>query len=270
VLRKIIGVALSAVFVLAGGYAAAADKTSPVLAQIAKSGELRVAMTAEQPPFNMRNKEGKLIGFEVELAKMLAGAIGVELKVVERPFSELLTAVQKGEADLVMSGMTSTLERNMQVAFVGPYYVSGKSILTKSSTIAAAQQSEEVNQENIRVAALKGSTSEIFVELAMPKAQFTATTNHQAAIDMLINGEVDAVVADAPILLLTMLRYPDAGLTTLKKPLTVEPIGIAVAPGDPLLLNLLQNYLNAAQATGALDLLTKKWFKSGAWLVQLP
>ena len=253
-----------------GGTAAAADKTSPTLSNIAKTGELRVAMTADQPPFNMRNKEGKLIGFEYELASMLAGAIGVELTVVERPFSELLPTLQKGDADLVMSGMTATLERNMQVAFVGPYYVSGKSILTKSSTIAAAQQSEEVNRETIRVAALKGSTSEIFVELAMPKAQFTATPNHQAAIDMLMNDKVDAVVADAPILLLTMLRYPDAGLTTLKKPLTVEPIGIAVAPGDPLLLNLLQNYLNAAQATGALELLTKKWFKSGAWLVQLP
>jgi len=69
---------------------------------------------------------------------------------------------------------------------------------------------------------------------------------------------------------LSMLRWPDAGLVAAQNPLTVEPIGIAVPPGDPLLLNLVENYLGAIKSAGALEKLNEKWFKSGAWLMQLP
>jgi polar amino acid transport system substrate-binding protein len=67
-----------------------------------------------------------------------------------------------------------------------------------------------------------------------------------------------------------MLRWPDVGLTAANKPLTIEPIGIAVPANDPLLLNLMENYMAALEASGALGGLNEKWFQSGSWLVQLP
>ena len=85
-----------------------------------------------------------------------------------------------------------------------------------------------------------------------------------------MDGDVDAFVADAPIIQLTVMRNPAAGLAQSSKPLTIEPIGIAVPPSDPLLLNLVQNYLNAVRGTGGLESLQKKWFDSGTWLVHLP
>jgi polar amino acid transport system substrate-binding protein len=78
------------------------------------------------------------------------------------------------------------------------------------------------------------------------------------------------MVADFPICALTMLRYPDAGLATLSKPLTIEPIGIALPPGDSLLVNMVTNYLGALEGTGLLELLEKKWFEDGSWLLQVP
>ena len=87
---------------------------------------------------------------------------------------------------------------------------------------------------------------------------------------MLLDDKVDAFLADAPIVELTAMRYPEAGLASLRKPLTIEPIGIAVPAGDPLLLNLVQNYLRALENGGVLAALHEKWFKNGAWLVQLP
>ena len=83
-------------------------------------------------------------------------------------------------------------------------------------------------------------------------------------------AEVDALVADYPICLLSVLRHPDRGLATLLTPLTVEPIGIALPANDALLVNLVQNYLAALRATGVLEMLQAKWFEDGSWLAQLP
>ncbi len=190
-------------------------------------------------------------------------------RAVDMPFGDLLSALEDAKVDLVISGMTATLQRNMRVAFVGPYHISGKSILARSETIAALQ-SEGLNKGSLKIAALRGSTSEAFVKLRAPNADLTTTDTYDEAIDLLLSNKVDLFVADAAIIMLSQLRWPDAGLVSSNKPLTLEPIGVAVPAGDPLLLNLIENYLDALIASGALEQLEKKWFKSGAWLMQLP
>ena len=92
-----------------------------VLSAILKKGEIRIGMTGTQPPFTMKSKSGELIGYEVDLAKALAKNMGVKLKLVEMPFSDLLGALKTGKVDAVKSGMTMTPERNLEVLFAGPY-----------------------------------------------------------------------------------------------------------------------------------------------------
>ena len=267
--RRIFLTLLAGLVALPLGASAASNDQSPVLARIADSGTLRVGMSAGQPPFNVTNREGKIIGMDVDLAGLLASALQVELEIVDMPFNELLPSLEGGKLDLVISGMTATLRRNMRAAFVGPYHITGKSILARSETVAALG-SEELNRDNLKIAALKGSTSEEFVHGVAPNAEVVATETYDDAIDLLLSNKVDLFVADASIIMLSMLRWPDAGLAAATKPLTIEPIGIAVPASDPLLLNLIQNYFKALEATGVLEGLNKKWFQSGGWLVQLP
>jgi polar amino acid transport system substrate-binding protein len=255
---------------LAATPVSAQDSDSPVLQRISKSQTLRVGMTGAQPPFNVKNRDGKIIGMEADLANLLAGAMGVKLEIIEMPFAKLLPALEDGELDIVMSGMTATLQRNTRVPFVGPYHVSGKSILTKSSTLAGIKNADEMNNERLNIAALRGSTSEDFVEAVLDQPNLTTTKDHAEAVQLLLDGKVDAVVADGPVCALSILKYPDAGFVTLRNPLTIEPIGIAIAPGDALMVNLVGNYLGALEGTGALEALTAKWFESGAWLAQVP
>jgi polar amino acid transport system substrate-binding protein len=169
-----------------------------------------------------------------------------------------------------MSGMTMTPERNLQVAFIGPYIVSGKSMLSKTSTIDAMGDNVTFNKSGLVLAALSGSTSQKFVEVAMPMAELLAVRDYDEAVQAVLNGKADAMVADYPICAYSQMRNPNAGLTTLAKPLTIEPIGMALPPGDSLLLNLVQNYLNSLQAVGTLKALEKKWFIDGSWLNQIP
>lgn len=247
----------------------AAKDQSPVLAQIAKWGKIRIGMSGGQPPYNVVSREGKLIGMDVDIAELLAKSLDVQLEMVQMNFNELLPALESGKVDLVISGMTATLQRNMRAAFVGPYHITGKSILTRSETIAALG-SNDLNREDLRIAALKGSTSEDFVRRVAPNAKLVATDTYDEAIDQLMANKAELFVADAPRVMLEVMRWPDAGLTAAQRPLTIEPIGIAVPASDPLLLNLVENYMAALESSGALEKLEEKWFKSGGWLVQLP
>jgi ABC-type amino acid transport substrate-binding protein len=247
-----------------------AEAQAPVLARIVESGTLRVGMSGDQPPLNFKSRDGQIMGLEADLARALATLMAVELKIVQKPFEELLGAIEKGEVDLVMSGMTITPERNMKVAFVGPYYLSGKSILTKSSTLAQADDTGDLDQSDLTLTALAGSTSQRFVETLLPKAKLVIAQSYDEAVKLLLEDKVKALVADQEIVKLTAFRHPEAKLATLTRPLTVEPIGVAVPPGDALFVNFLENTLGAFEASDLLRMLQKRWLEQGDWVDQLP
>ena len=269
---RILRTALVLVLILVPGTALAGRgrPDSPTLSRIVESGTLRVGMSGDQAPLNFRSRSGDIMGLEVELAGALARSMGVDLEVVQKDFPQLIDAVEAGDVDLVMSGMTITPERNLRVAFVGPYFLSGKSILTKSGLLARADEASDLDQASLTLAALRGSTSQFFVETLLPKATLVPTENYEQAVQKVLGDEVDALVADFPVCLLSVLRYPDAGLVALAEPLTVEPIGVALPPGDPLLANLVDNYLRALESTGFMERLRARWFQDSSWLTDLP
>jgi polar amino acid transport system substrate-binding protein len=258
------------VILVALGMTAGAFASDGVLARIVANDELRVGTSGGQPPFSLVAKSGELIGYDIDLATMIADAMGVDVTFVKKPFGELLDALEKGEVDIVMSGMTMTPARNLKVAFVGPYMVSGKSILTTDAALAKVREAEDIDQSQVKMAALKGSTSEEFVKTVWPRMQLTTTDDYDAAVDLVREGKVGALVADFPICAITVLRYPNDGFATLTEPLTIEPMGVALPPGDPLFINMMANYLGALESLGILEMLEEEWFEDGAWLAQLP
>ena len=236
---------------------------------IIKNGEIRVGMSGNQPPYSMTSLSGDMIGYEVDLATLLAGAMGVELKLVQMPFGELLPSLEAGKIDVIMSGMTITPERNMNALFVGPYMVSGKTIMTKASSLEALDEEAEINQAAVTLVALQGSTSESFVKRILPDAQLTLAKDYDEAVSLVISGGVQAMIADAEICMVSILRNPNQDLVALNQPLTIEPIGMALPANDYLLENMVRNYFSSLQMVGALDLLEIKWFENGAWLMQI-
>ena len=268
--RSLVLFAIALLALIGGTADAVAADNAPVLSRIVESGTFKVGMSGTQPPFTVISKSGSLIGYEVDLANLLAEAMGVKVEFVQKPFGELLPALEKGEIDAIMSGMTMTPQRNLKAAFVGPYIVSGKSILTTSTALAALQDAEEIDRSTVKITALKGSTSEKFVKKVLEKTTYIGVDDYDTAVQMVIEGKADALVADFPICALSQMRLPDAGLVTLTEPMTIEPIGIALAPGDALFVNMVTNYLSALEGIGLLDALEAKWFEDGGWLIQLP
>jgi polar amino acid transport system substrate-binding protein len=240
-----------------------------VLNHILKKGELVVGTTGAQPPLNATTKEGKIIGLDADISRLIAKNMGVNVRFATMPFSELLPALHAGKVDMILSSMTMTLERNLKVAFIGPYYISGKGILTKAQTIAVLQAAEGLNNPEFTVATLKASTSQIFVEKTAPQAKLVTTKSYDEALDLLFQDKIDALVADFPFCAYSAFRHKDKGLAAGESRLTFEPLGIAV-PEDPLLMNWLQNFMRLLDGSGQLRILNDRWFKNASWIEELP
>ena len=254
----------------AAGEATRPATVSPVIDRIQQRGELIVGTTGDMPPLNMTTKNKGLIGIEPELANRIASAMEVKLVFRTMNFHQLLPALETGKVDMVLSNMTMTGKRNLKVVFVGPYFISGKSVLTKRNTLAFMQNPSQFNSPRTTLVALKGSTGEEFVEKSAPHAKLVTADNHTAAVKMVIEDKVHAFVADYPICAVMVFRYPSQQLTTLTQPLTYEPIGIAIAAGDPLLTNWLQNFLLTMNGSGELEAIQNRYLKNASWLKLLP
>jgi polar amino acid transport system substrate-binding protein len=263
----------SLALVLAGGCAGFGggsdhdQKPAPTthLAKIIETGKLRVGMSGEQPPLNMTSKTGELVGLEVALARVLGAAIGVQVELVKIPFPKLLDALEADQIDLIMSGMTITAARNLRVVFVGPYFISGQSLLSKSTELLAASV-DQLNRPDVRLAALTSSTSEAWAKRAVPRATLIPTQTLDAGIQLVISNQADALVADQEVCYFAMLRHKDVGLAVRAENFTVEPIGIALPPDDHQLTNLISNYLGALEMQGTLARARTYWFEDESWV----
>jgi polar amino acid transport system substrate-binding protein len=264
-MKSIVALALMSAVAFAG-----AASAGPVLDRIQKKGELVVGMSGDQPPLNVTARDGRIIGLEVDISSRLASDMGVKLRLATMPFADLLAALSEGRIDLILSGMTMTTKRNQKTAFVGPYYVTGKAFLTKQKTIASLKNADGIDAPEYTVAALKGSTSQQYVEKVLPKAKLVPTVNYDEALDLVLRDKAQVMVADYHFCAVAAFRYREKGLTTVEAPFTFDPIGVAMPDGDPLLVNLVQNFLSTLAGSGDLKKMTDRWFKDGSWLKELP
>lgn len=258
---------LGAVLALGAANLALAGET---LQRIIDFKTLKVGMSADQPPMTAINREGGVMGFDVDLARAMAAAMRVQLDIQVMPFGDLLKALQDDKIDMVISNMSITPERSEQAYFVGPYMMAGKSILTRNSVLAEARDSGAFNRSDLRMAAVENGTSAMFIRENAPEAQLVEVKSSDEGVALLLEGKVDALLADMAICRLAVLRHRDAGLVTLQQPLTIEPVGIAVSGDDPQFQNLVANYLDAYGKTGVLGNLRKKWFEENDWIPALP
>ena len=238
--------------------------------RIMSAGELRAGTSADSPPLTMRDKDGKLMGLEVELIQEMADAMNLKVRFVELPFAQLIPALERGEIDVAFAGMTITPERNARVAFAGPYFISGNTLLARKRELAETEDPAKLDDAKLSFAALDGSTSAAFVRAHMPKAKLVPVRDNDAGVKALLAGEVDGLISDLSVCTVARWRNPDAGLLMRAVPFTVEPLGIALSPDSMLFLNLVTNYLKTMEETGALAQLKAKWLGDGAWLERLP
>ncbi|ROR32743.1 transporter substrate-binding domain-containing protein [Inmirania thermothiophila] len=101
------------------------------LDEILERGTLRVGMEPAYMPFELTNQKGEIIGFDVDIAKRMAKAMGVELEIVSTAWDGIIPALLTKKFDIIMSGMTLTQERNLRINFAQPYIIVGQTLLIR-------------------------------------------------------------------------------------------------------------------------------------------
>ena len=248
-----------ALLVFAAGMSGVARVAAAGLADIEKRGKLVLGTSGNMPSMS-ETRDGKVVGFDIDLARLMASGMGVKLDIRTLPFDELLPALEKGDVDVVISNVTINPERNMRVAFVGPYMTSGKCIVAKEDALARAEEAKDLNTSSTRLATLAGSTSEAFARALLPKASLTTVDDYEKAVTMVNSDTIGGLLTDYPICLSILKSHPNAGFVSLFSLLTYEPVGIALGGQDPLYINWTENFLTRVQGMGLLDELSMRWF----------
>ncbi len=180
--------------------------TADTLKEIQDRGVLRIGTDPGYMPFEMTNQKGQIIGFDIDLGKRVAKAMGVELEVVNTAFDGIIPGLLTDKFDIIMAGMTLTQERNMKVNFALPYIVVGQSILIHKSIADEVKSYKDLNDKKYRVASKLGTTGEQATKRMISKATYLSFETEQEGIQDLLNGKIDAFVYDLPFMLLPTLK----------------------------------------------------------------
>ena len=241
-----------------------ADKKESMIEQVQKRGVLRVGMSTFVP-WAMKDKTGKFIGFEIDVAKRLAKDTGVNVEFVPTKWSGIIPALITGKFDIIIGGMGIIPSRNLKVNFSIPYDYTGMSIVANKTLAGEFNRLEDFNRSDVVIAARLGSTAVTAAKKYMPKARLRLFDDESEAYQELVNGRVHAVVASAPTPAFQALKYPAKLFLPLDKTFTREPIGFAVKKGDFDTMNYLDNWIRYVKAEGFLKDRKNYWFRTKDW-----
>jgi len=232
--------------------------------QVLKRGTLKVGMSTFVP-WAMKDKTGKLVGFEIDVATRLAADMGVKVDFVPTKWAGIIPALLTGKFDIVVGGMGIRPDRNLKVNFSIPYDHTGMSIVAHKERAAGFKSLEDFNRPEVSLAVRLGSTAVTAAKRFIPRAQLRLFDEEPQAYQELLNGRVHAVVGSAPTPAFQALKNPDKLFLPLKETFTREPIGFAVRKGDHDFLNYLDNWIRVVEAEGWLRERKHYWFETTDW-----
>jgi len=234
------------------------------LEQALKRGVLRVGMSTFVP-WAMKDKTGKLVGFEIDVATRLAKDMGVEVEFIPTKWAGIIPALLTGKFDVIIGGMGILPSRNLKVNFTVPYDVTGMSMVAHKELAGDFKSLEDFNREDVVLALRLAATPVAAAQKFMPKAQLRKFDDESQAVQELLNGKAHAVVASAPMPAFQALKHPDKLFLPLKETFTREPIGFALRKGDVDTLNFFNSWITVVKAEGWLAERKHYWFETRDW-----
>ena len=232
-----------------------ADKPSfeagTTMAKISAAGKMKVGTKFDQPGFGLKGLDGKLAGFDVEVAKIIAGAMGVtaeNIEWVESPSKVREERIEKGEVDLVAATYTINDKRKQRITFAGPYYVAGQQLMVKSDNSKVTGPADLKANADQKVCSVTGSTpAEQIKPYLASDAQLVLFDVYDRCADALRTGQVQVVTTDN-VILLGFVSKSDKAFKLVGEQFTKEPYGIGIKKGDVAFCEFINTTLKANKA----------------------
>jgi ABC-type amino acid transport substrate-binding protein len=219
---------------------------------------LRVGISPTYPPV-IFEENGVVVGIEADFARSVGDALGRRIVFERYPFSGLIDALESGEIDVVMSGMSITPEREERIRFITPYMKVGQLALIRSSELVRLGSRRSIHRSGVRVGYQRGTTGEDFVANRLMRATSFAFDGVESGIRSLRAGRIDFFVHDAPTVWRLAGDPTSNDLQGLYHPLTEEHLAWAVRPEDTQLHTLLDATLSHWKREGLITPVINRW-----------
>jgi len=224
---------------------------------------LKVATEPAFPPFEFQGDGGELVGFDIDLMKAIGEAAGFEVQFQSLPFDGIIPALQAKTVDAAISSMTITADREKAVDFSRPYFKAGLAIAIKANNKDVTSL-DSLKNKNI---AVQIGTTGAAKAKRIPGAKIRTFDSAPLALQELVNGNVDAVINDAPVTLYAIKTSNLQGIKVVEQLLTEEYYGIATPKGSPNLA-AIDKGLTTILDNGTYEQIYQKWLNAKA--PQLP
>jgi polar amino acid transport system substrate-binding protein len=253
----------------AGRLLSAQDPVAPrssidTLAEIKKRGTLRVGVSMIVP-WAMHDKDGKLIGFEIDVAKKIARDMGVEVEFYPDELRYLIPDLKDNRFDVIVSGFSISTNRALQVNFSQPYNSVEVTFVANKEREAKLKTLGDFNSPDVLIGVLDTSTAVDIASNAFPNAQLKTYPESADIFQDLLDGKIAGAVADSPRPEIIARLFPDKVDLPSTKVLATFPAAFAVRRGDMDFVNFLNSWIEARTVNKWLENRRNYWFNTTDW-----
>lgn len=221
------------------------------MAELSESGSITIGTKFDQPLFGQRSLDGEISGFDVEIAKIIAGKLGIapeDIQWSEAPSAQREDLIERGEVDMVAATYTINEERAQRVSFAGPYYVAGQTLMVRSNDREITGP-ESLRRSGAKVCTVTGSTPSENIRPYVDESQLVLFGAYSQCRDALRTNQVDAVTTDN-VILLGYVAGSDGQFKLTGDTFTEEPYGVGIAKGDVKFCEFINKTLTEAAESG--------------------
>lgn len=271
--RRMLGVALGAAVatgMTTSGWAQSATQElsrESVIETIKQDGVIRIGLSLFVP-WSMRDKNGDLIGFELDVGRKLAEDMGVEVEFVPTAWDGIIPALVSGNFDVIISGMSVTAQRNLTINFTDPYAYSGLAILANKS-MTEGMSLEDFNKPEVTFAARRGATPAAVIAQNFPDATLLLFDEDGASTQEVLNGNAHASMAAQPTPNREAVRHPETLVVPFENLYDPRGEAFGVRKGDPDAMNYFNNWIAQQWRSGWLEERHNYWFATEEWADQV-
>jgi polar amino acid transport system substrate-binding protein len=247
------GIALVMALATAGIAAGCGDDNGGGNLGLIKDGQLLAGIDTPFPPFE-KGHPPNVTGYDIDVINAVADEMGLEVVQEETSFDTIFRDVAQGKFDVAVAASTITPERERTVDFSDPYYLADQSLLV-------AEGSDIGSQEDLggaTVGAQDGTTGETYANDETDAAEVRGYPGGTDAINALRNGQIDAVIVDAPVAEDAVQKQ--SGLEIAERIVTRELYGFSFAPDNDALREKVNDALTTLKENGTITELYKKYF----------
>jgi polar amino acid transport system substrate-binding protein len=259
-LTRLLGATLLAAVTVAGVTAPAKADNQSILDKVIAQNKIHIGVMLNVPPFGMKSLSGEPEGFDVDVAKIVAQKLGVELEIVDTTSVDRIPNLRSGKVDLIIGSFTGTAERAKVVSFSEPY------VTARVMAIAIKADGDVKTADDLakrRIAVTKGTTQDLLITPAFPDAEIMRFDTEAAALFALAQGQVDAFVCDGNVLNYQAAKDPSIKVLTDKKfEAQIEYQRLGVPRGDQEWLNWVNMFVFELNTSGTSYDLYHKWFNA--------